>query len=184
MTSSSCTMLSATPALRNLDMTSLIGKLIYILDDNGMPILCDDVIAWATWIDSADRAVAVTTIAREGVEETIRVSTQFIGFDYGFGQSTRPVLYETMVFGGNLNHHTERTDDWYLALRRHYATVETVVALENAYFRREERQAARMAELESTLGDGIRRRMAEPRACPKCGGTRAHRATCEDEGFG
>lgn len=76
-------------------MSKLLG--MYILDQNGKPILCEDTLAWAEWYDTADRVVAKTKI---GIYE---VSTVFLGLDHGFHRlmnpELSPVLWETMVFG-------------------------------------------------------------------------------------
>jgi hypothetical protein len=38
----------------------------------------------------------------------VRVSTVWIGIDHGFGRTERPLLFETMIFGGTLDGDTWR----------------------------------------------------------------------------
>jgi hypothetical protein len=51
----------------------------------------------------------------------VRVSTVFLGLDHGFGFATEhgPVLFETMVFGGRLDGHMERSRTREDALHTH-----------------------------------------------------------------
>jgi hypothetical protein len=66
----------------------------YTLDDHGQPVPCADVLQWGRWMESATRIVARTTI-----NEEVEVSTVFLGIDHAF-LGGPPVLWETMVFGG------------------------------------------------------------------------------------
>lgn len=64
----------------------------YILDNNKQPVECND-IQWALWLETADRRVAKT---RKG---DVGVSTVFLGIDHSWGDGP-PLLFETMIFGG------------------------------------------------------------------------------------
>ncbi len=70
----------------------------YILNEQGEPVAEPDLIKWATWFERAKRHVADETNDAAGS----RVSTVFLGLDYGF-HTGLPILWETMVFGGRLN---------------------------------------------------------------------------------
>lgn len=74
-------------------MTS--GK--YILDSTGNPIPETDLIKWAMWLESSDRQVARDTVGDS------EVSTVFLGIDHNFSRDGNPILWETMVFGGELD---------------------------------------------------------------------------------
>jgi hypothetical protein len=67
----------------------------YILDPeigNGhVPVPCDDFMAWAEWMSSADRHVGHDMVG------TIYLSTLFLGLDHQFGEGP-PMLFETMAF--------------------------------------------------------------------------------------
>ena len=65
----------------------------YKLDDNGVPVECDDLIEWARWFETADRRVALTHVT-----PWIEVSTVFLGIDHRWIGDGPPILYETMVF--------------------------------------------------------------------------------------
>ena len=71
-------------------MSNLLGK--YILDQDHNAIECEDVLRWGAWMETADRIVRQTVI-----DESLLVSTVFLGIDYSFG-GPEPVLFETMVF--------------------------------------------------------------------------------------
>jgi len=61
---------------------------------NDKPVAEPDVIKWADWYDSADRVVAKADIG------DVSISTVFLGIDHSFGYGS-PILYETMIFGGD-----------------------------------------------------------------------------------
>jgi hypothetical protein len=65
----------------------------YILDENGNPQPCQDIMAWARWFNTADRRVASTVIGE------VEVSTVFLALDHSF-DADAPLLYETLVMGG------------------------------------------------------------------------------------
>lgn len=65
----------------------------------------DDLMEWATWLESADRGVAEDRIGE------VRISTVFLGLDHNYG-SGPPLLFETMVFGGKLDGEMYRYTIW------------------------------------------------------------------------
>lgn len=73
----------------------------YILDGNGNPVPCDDLIEWGRWMEKADRNVKCDVI------NGVRVSTVFLGLDHGYA-CPMPLLYETMIFGGEHDQYQER----------------------------------------------------------------------------
>lgn len=76
----------------------------WILDERGKPVPEEDLAKWASWFGkSPDRVVK-----QEMVGES-RVSTVFLGIDHSFNPlAQEPVLWETMVFGGELDQEQER----------------------------------------------------------------------------
>jgi len=77
----------------------------YILDERGEPQRCDDLMQWAKWFDQDERRVVRRNTFYVGDDE-IRVSTVFLGADHGWPPGGPPVLWETMIFGGD--HHEEQ----------------------------------------------------------------------------
>ena len=65
----------------------------YILDGK-KTVKCDDIIKWAMSFEVGDRSVA------HDKKDGIRVSTVFLGIDHQFGEG-EPLLFETMIFGGD-----------------------------------------------------------------------------------
>lgn len=74
---------------------------IYILDENNIPFLCEDTEKWGKWFESANRHVARTVI------DHITISTVFLGIDHQWDAGP-PLLFETMVFGGEFDGEQER----------------------------------------------------------------------------
>ncbi len=78
----------------------------YVLDGDGEPQKCDDLLEWAKWM-TASVAGDGRRVARTWVSQEVKVSTVFLAIDRGF-TGNAPVLWETMVFGGELDEETER----------------------------------------------------------------------------
>ena len=69
----------------------------YKLDEVGEPVPCEDILEWAAWFAQNHEArVVVKTELPSGTT----VSTVFLGIDHGF-RGGEPVLWETMMFGGD-----------------------------------------------------------------------------------
>ena len=83
----------------------------YILEGK-IPVPCEDAEKWAKWFKAAERHVALTK--GPGVE----VSTVFLGLDHGY-ESSVPMLFETMIFGGEHDGYQERYTSWDAAVAGH-----------------------------------------------------------------
>ena len=71
-----------------------------------------DLMTWAKWFEKAERHVAKTE------KDGVKVSTVFLGVDHSFGDGP-PLLYETMIFGGEHDQYQERFQDWDAAVAGH-----------------------------------------------------------------
>lgn len=70
----------------------------YILNEHGEPVPCEDVLEWGRFFKNGEaRRVAYTDVT-----DDVYVSTVFLGLDHSFGGAT-PILWETMIFGGEHN---------------------------------------------------------------------------------
>ena len=82
----------------------------YILDGDGQPVVCDDLLAWACWFEDTPERI----VAQDRLPNGVCVSTVFLGIDHNFGHDCPPVLWETMIFGGPSdqyqNRYTSRED--------------------------------------------------------------------------
>ena len=75
----------------------------YILNADGEPEVCHDVMVWGRWFELNDQQREVG----HDIFGDVRVSTVFLGLDHSFGHG-RPLLFETMVFGGPHDGRQER----------------------------------------------------------------------------
>ena len=91
----------------------------YILD--GHKAIPADLMTWAKWFQTAERHVADEMVG------SVRISTIFLGLDHSFGGS-RPLLFETMIFGGSLDQEMRRYSTWKEAEAGHKKMVEQVKA--------------------------------------------------------
>ena len=85
----------------------------YILD-NRKPVKCD-LMTWAMWFEEGFDNRRVD----EYVDGNVRVSTVFLGLDHQFGGEGPPLLFETMVFGGEHDGYQERCSTWEQAEEMH-----------------------------------------------------------------
>jgi hypothetical protein len=75
----------------------------YILRDDGTIVQERDFLTWAHWFETFDRHIALDLLP-----EGIKVSTVFLGLDHNFGLTGPPILFETMIFGGEHHEYQER----------------------------------------------------------------------------
>lgn len=76
----------------------------YLLDEHGEPYPEPDLYKWASQLDGL-RRVAVDYLPG------VTISTVFLGLDHSFnfsGVPSRPLLWETMIFGGKFDDFQER----------------------------------------------------------------------------
>lgn len=84
--------------------------------DRRRAVPCPDLLEWARWLETADRAVARAKIG------PLTVSTVFLGLDHAFGGGP-PLLFETMIFDGGDDAYQVRTSTWNEALATHAVAV-------------------------------------------------------------
>ena len=87
----------------------------YILKDK-KPVKVDNVAEWAKKFEANNRRVAETMVG------DIRVSTVFLGLDHSFG-GNKPLLFETMIFGGERDQYQDRYSTWEEAEKGHEKAV-------------------------------------------------------------
>ncbi len=75
-----------------MDPNNVTGK--YILDKDDNPVSEPDLIRWGRWMKNNSRKIKRTEISKDVV-----VSTVFLGLDHNFSDGV-PILFETLVFGG------------------------------------------------------------------------------------
>ena len=68
----------------------------YVLDEKGIPVIEPDLMKWAMWFEHA-RESRIVARTKMGDAE---VSTVFLGLDHNWSHVGPPVLWETMIFGG------------------------------------------------------------------------------------
>ena len=98
-----------------------------MLDDNWNPVEEPDLHTWARWFDTAHRTLAIDRDESDP-NKTITVSTAFLGIDHNWLPHGKPVLWETMVFGGLLDQETDRYTSKEAALAGHQAMCARVKA--------------------------------------------------------
>lgn len=79
-----------------------------------------ELLEWASWFETAKRHVADETIGKS------RVSTVFLGVDHNYSEDGPPLIFETLVFGGDLDEEMDRYSTWEEAEAGHKAMVERV----------------------------------------------------------
>jgi len=90
----------------------------YILDGK-IPKECDDVVEWGRFMEEGNRVVESTHIG------DVHISTVFLGLNHSWVPGP-PILFETMIFGGEHDEYQERYSDWNSALIGHAYAVSIV----------------------------------------------------------
>lgn len=75
----------------------------YVLNSEGEPEPCEDLFEWAHWMERSleERHIDGDYVTGDD-GAVVFVSTVFLGLDHGMGRGAPPVLWETMVFNGDL----------------------------------------------------------------------------------
>lgn len=86
---------------------------MYILDKNKEPIRCENIQQWGEWISKKEnKRVALTK------KLGITISTVFLGVDHNFVGGP-PIIFETMIFGGDHDQEMMRYTSWEDAVSGH-----------------------------------------------------------------
>jgi len=94
----------------------------YILEGKNVKYV-GDLIKWATWFETADR------IVKSDMIDGIYISTVFLGIDHGYPfEEVPPILFETMIFGGEEDGYQERYSTWEQAEAGHEKAIGIVKA--------------------------------------------------------
>lgn len=87
----------------------------WILEPDGRTPKMVDLHTWGAWLEhSPDKRI----LKKEDIAPGIQVSTIFLAFDHSFGVGL-PVLWETMVFGGEFDGEMERYSSYADAVKGH-----------------------------------------------------------------
>lgn len=93
----------------------------YILNDNNEPVPAD-VLQAVKWRSGKDRNGDINCrVALDNIAD-VRISTVFLGLDQHLGDGP-PVLFETMIFGGDYDQYQWRYHTWDEAIAGHKAAV-------------------------------------------------------------
>jgi hypothetical protein len=98
----------------------------YTLDNARNIVECKDILKWAAWFETASR------IVRKTEKGKVIVSTVFLGLDHSFEifngsmKDYKPILFETMIFGGEHDQYQERYATWEEAEAGHAVAVSLV----------------------------------------------------------
>lgn len=91
----------------------------YILEGKN-PVVEPDIVKWAAWFKDAERHVKHTKLPGG-----VHVSTVFLGMDHSFFGGP-PILFETMIFGGEHDEYQQRYATWEEAEAGHDKAVNLV----------------------------------------------------------
>jgi len=87
---------------------------------NKEAIPCEDLLEWGQAMEDMNRVVKQEDIG------DVRISTVFLGLDQGFGIG-EPLLFETMIFGGQHHNYQDRCSTWEQAKEMHLKAKKIVV---------------------------------------------------------
>ena len=92
----------------------------YILNGK-IPVVELDIIKWGEWYGSEEnKHVDITEF------DGVRISTVFLGFDHCC-DGGEPILFETMIFGGEYDQYQDRYTTWEEAEKGHKEAINLVL---------------------------------------------------------
>lgn len=91
----------------------------YILDSNHNILLEPDVAKFGQWFSNNNNRVVAKDNFKDRHGNEVKVSTMFLGIDHSFSQNRPPILFETMIFGGDFDQDTYRYSTWDEAVKGH-----------------------------------------------------------------
>lgn len=103
-------------ALRGLDN----GR--FVLNERGDAVAEPDLMKWGAWMETAERHLALDKLPNGA-----KVSTVFLGLDHSFDEGV-PILWETMIFGGQHDQEQWRYATRDEALKGHKKAVELALS--------------------------------------------------------
>ena len=102
----------------------------WILDCNGEPVRCYDLLEWADFIETGKNQINSTLIpVPDKKGEVCSINTIFFGINMSVGDvnNENPVLWETMIFGGEHHQDCIRSHTRAEALLRHKEGIKKVL---------------------------------------------------------
>ena len=92
----------------------------YLLDENNVP--------YEVTLEDYAKGITpdIKRVALDYVNDSIKISTVFLGWDHSFMEESTPILFETMVFGGEYDEFQRRYTTYNEALQGHNEAVEMV----------------------------------------------------------
>lgn len=91
---------------------------------NKKPVYEPDLMKWSAWFETKNRQ-----ILRDHVPGNGDISTIFLGIDHGFSGEA-PLLFETMIFGGEHDGYQERYYTYEQAVKGHKKALRMVKGLD------------------------------------------------------
>ncbi len=85
-------------------------------DHTTSPLSFDEYFAW--------NKGEVIVVGKQKIGKDVKVSTVFLGLNHSYREDEEPLLFETMVFGGEHDQYMVRCSTWEGAVNWHKDTVE------------------------------------------------------------
>lgn len=98
----------------------------YLLKDSG-EVVCATMTEFSQLTEAPNRQLFRTVIALSD-NESIMISTVFLGIAYGVDETQHPIVFETMIFGGNLDCSQWRYSEISKAKTGHFEVMNSLLA--------------------------------------------------------
>lgn len=85
-----------------------------------VPTICKDITKWARWYEDIDNRIVAQTKIGE-----VDISTVFLGIDHQYGKGP-PLLFKTMIFGGEHDEYQNRCSTWEEAEASHQRAIRLI----------------------------------------------------------
>jgi len=82
-------------------------NMYYRLDENNIAVPCETM-EWAKSLEDRKKC----KVGNDVLDDGIHISTVFLGINHSWQDSEKPILFETMIFGGKHDEYQERCSTW------------------------------------------------------------------------
>jgi len=92
----------------------------YVLNDDNIPVK-------SSFEEFTSSKKQMGYSLQKDLAKNCRVSTVFLGFDHGYGETESPLLFETMVFDGDFDGYQMRYSTYEDAMKGHQEIVQKIL---------------------------------------------------------
>lgn len=131
----------------------MIDKTFTYILINKIIVPCPDIDKWIKWIRDIDNKRVAFTVFND-----VEISTIFLGMNHSVDENI-PILFETLVFGGQADGYCKRYTNWVEAELGHWETVLHVLDNDETFLKYIEGETEEYTEVMANIDDELIKRV-------------------------